>query len=621
MSRPFDPVLISAVRPRQLWRPWGVAAIVLVLGLAGILAHRQALDVALQESARRGDVTLRLAVESLQSRLERFERLPQLLAENEIITRLAGAPDTPEAVELANGHLKRIGRMIGASDVYFMDRAGLTRAASNFDTETSFIGGNFAFRPYFIDALKGGEGRFYALGTTSRKRGYYFGAPVWGEAGVMGVLVIKIDLDQIEESWRGGSDAIVVTSPEGVVFLSSRSDWLFRLIEPFTPDRRARMEATRRFADAGIAPLDLMRHNAPGGQLFLEIRDSAAPGRYIKRSEPMPTADWEVWVLVETGAAEREAKVIAATVVLALALAFVVLWQVRMRRARLRENLELEARTRAELEARVTERTSELATARDLLEEEVTERRATEMQLRKAQADLVQAGKMAALGQMSAALSHEFNQPLAAARNYADNALVLMDRGRPDEARGNMDRIIGLIDRMASISRHLRSFARKPGQKLGPVSLPEVVAAAQEIAGVRLRSAGVDLKVDLPPDLPPVQGGAVRLQQVLVNLLTNAADAVDGRDDRRLHLRATLEDGAVRLYLRDHGPGFAPGVIERIFDPFFSTKGVGKGLGLGLSISYNIVKDFGGNLTARNADDGGAIFTLDLPRADLAQAA
>jgi two-component system C4-dicarboxylate transport sensor histidine kinase DctB len=317
-------------------------------------------------------------------------------------------------------------------------------------------------------------------------------------------------------------------------------------------------------------------------------------------------------VLVDTAAAAREALVAALAVVLALALGALALWQVWMRRARLRERLLMQLRAQAELEARVIERTSELASARDLLQDEVAERRATEAQLRKAQADLVQAGKMAALGQMSAALSHEFNQPLAAARNYADNALTLMERGRADEARGNMERIIALIDRMAAIGKHLRAFARMPGQKLGPVHLPDVVQAALEIAGLRLRAAGADLIMDLRADLPPVQGGSVRLQQVLVNLLTNAADAIESSPDRRIHLGAQIIGDTLRLTLRDHGPGFAPGVVERIFDPFFSTKEVGKGLGLGLSISFNIIRDFGGRLMVRNHPEGGAEFIVEL---------
>lgn len=216
---------------------------------------------------------------------------------------------------------------------------------------------------------------------------------------------------------------------------------------------------------------------------------------------------------------------------------------------------------------------------------------------------------------MSAALSHELNQPLAATRTYADNAGILIGRGRIDEAREAVGRIASLVDRMASISRHLRNFARKPNQKLGPVPLDEAVRDTLEIVAWRLKAAGAELAVDLGPAVPVVHAGPVRLQQVLVNIITNAADAVEGLPDRRIELRARPDGERVRIAIADRGPGVPEAIAGRIFDPFFSTKGVGKGLGLGLSISYNIIKDFGGSLTVARRADGGTVATIVLDAA------
>jgi two-component system C4-dicarboxylate transport sensor histidine kinase DctB len=299
---------------------------------------------------------------------------------------------------------------------------------------------------------------------------------------------------------------------------------------------------------------------------------------------------------------------------LALGLAMMGFAVVIQRRARLRDSLRLQLAARSQLEQRVSERTYELAEVNMRLEAEVAERIVAEANLRQAQTDLVQAGKLAALGQMSAALSHEINQPLGAARTYADNALVLMDRDRLPEARHNLTRILSLIDKMSAISGHLRSFARAPHQKLRDVSVAEVIEAACEITKARLRAAKVKLVVDMAPDVPCVIGGPVRLQQVLVNLLTNAADAVEGMEDRRVEVVVRKTAAGVRISVRDYGGGVAPGLPERIFDPFFSTKGVGKGLGLGLSISYNIIRDFGGNLHLGMVDPG-AEFIIDLQAA------
>jgi two-component system C4-dicarboxylate transport sensor histidine kinase DctB len=213
---------------------------------------------------------------------------------------------------------------------------------------------------------------------------------------------------------------------------------------------------------------------------------------------------------------------------------------------------------------------------------------------------------------MSAALSHEINQPLAAARNYADSAAVLIDRGDTARARENVGQIVTLIDRMAAIARHLRSVARKPETPLKDISLSQAIDEALATVAPRLAAACATVTVAVPDDIPAVRCGPVRLQQVLVNVLSNAADAVDDRPDRRIEVAAKAGSGRVLLTVRDHGPGVAPAIADRIFDPFFTTKRVGSGLGLGLSISYNIMKDFGGDLRVANHPQGGAVFTVDL---------
>jgi two-component system, NtrC family, C4-dicarboxylate transport sensor histidine kinase DctB len=244
----------AQIAGRQRARQMSAAlAGVLIVLLAGFLAHDQALRVFLDDTARRGDTTLRLAVSTLSAQLERFERLPRLVGDQPIVRALANAPDDPARVAAANLYLRHIAITLGASDVYFMDADGTTRAASNFDQAASFVGGNFAFRPYFSDALNGESGRFFAVGTTSGKRGYYFGAPVRVNGETAGVVVVKIDLDAIEETWRGGDAEIVVTDPSSIVFLSSRPDWLFRALLAPDEEDLALTEATRRYADIPIS--------------------------------------------------------------------------------------------------------------------------------------------------------------------------------------------------------------------------------------------------------------------------------------------------------------------------------------------------------------------------------
>lgn len=580
---------------------WLLAAGAVLLVLA---VERIASRNALGEGQVRAETTLRQTVNALDSHLRRFEALPALLAQDDDVRALLASPQDAQRVQAMNRWLAETNALIESSDLYLIDLAGDTIAASNHARPDSFIGQNFSYRPYFTAARDGGSGRYFALGTTSGVRGYYFASPVRDAAGrVQGVLALKIGVDGIEAGWRARDYRILVTDPEGVVFMSTDPGWLYRGFLPLTADRLERLAVTRRYADATLDELQVAE-TASGGVALMRLADGAgAAHEYISAATPMPRAGWTVHVLLDTAPIRAQARLAVLAFTLLLLVGLLLAWTLVQRRARLAERLAIQAAARADLERQVAERTADLTRAND--------------DLHRMQADLVQAGKLAALGRMSAALSHEINQPLAAARNYADSADLLIDRGDLPRARENIGQILGLIDRMAAIARHLRSVARKPNEPLKAVNLAAVVQDALGIAQARLAAAGANVVLDLPPDLPQVQGGPVRLQQVIVNVLSNAADAVEGLADRRIKLSARAEGDEVILVIRDHGPGVAPAIADRIFDPFFTTKQVGSGLGLGLSISYNIMKDFEGDLRVANDPDGGAVFSLVLRRANV----
>lgn len=595
-----------------------------ILPIAAVLAILQGGAFAtrsyMEEASLQAGSALRLAVAALGGHLSRYEPLPALIADHDDIKALLQSPDDPALRAEANGYLEEINALLESSDIYVITPDGETIAASNYDQPATFVGQNFHYRPYFQEAVAGKQARFYALGTTSLKRGYYFSSPVTVEGKILGVIVFKVDIDSIEASWRGGEYKIFVADPEGIIFMTGSPEWLYSGILPLNKERLARTQASRRYAEAELKPLPVSESDDEGHRL-MTIATGGEAREYLVLSHYMPEADWTVNVLMDTASVRVQARTTLIALVLFLCLAGLAVAALMQRRARIVERLRLQEEARNELERRVEERTADLARVNRQIEMEIAERRLTEQELRKTQADLIQAGKLAGLGQMSAALSHEFNQPLAAAKTYADSAAMLIDRGRVAEARDNVSRISGLIDRMASISRHLRNFARKPNEKLGLVFLDEVVGDAMEIAATRLKAANAALSVDLGPERLAVRAGPVRLQQVLVNIISNAADAVEGRGDRRILLTARREDGRVVIAVRDHGPGVPAAIAERIFDPFFTTKGVGKGLGLGLSISYNIVKDFGGDLAVENREEGGAVFRIVLDAAEAAREA
>ncbi|MGC4391867.1 MULTISPECIES: sensor histidine kinase [unclassified Agrobacterium] len=566
------------------------------------------------EMSEQGRTTLRLAVSALGGLLNRYEPLPALIADHDDIEELVAHPKDAELRQRANVYLKSINTLLESSDIYIITLDGETIAASNYDGPTSFVGENFSYRPYFQDAAKGLQSRFFALGTTSHKRGYYFSAPILFNEEIKGVIVFKVDIEGIEASFGDGENRILVSDPEGIIFMTGTPQWLYSGLMPLTPERLARTETSRRYANATLKELPLKNGNFGSHQLMTIAQDDGER-EYMVLSQPMPDAGWTVSVLMDTGSLRTQVKTAMIAIILCLCLAAAVIAAMLQRRRRLRERLIHQAEAQAELERRVEERTADLARVNQEIEHEIAERRQTEKQLRRMQNDLVQAGKLAALGQMSAALSHEFNQPLAAAKNYAENASLLVERGRLEEVTENLRRISGLIDRMASISKHLRNFARKPNEKMAAVGLEAVLRDTLEIVGARLKAADAVLDVDLGPVQLAVKAGPVRLQQVLVNIISNAADAVEGREDRHIALQAVQHGQMVSIFIRDRGPGVPAAISERIFDPFFTTKGVGRGLGLGLSISYNIIKDFGGQLRVRNHEEGGAEFEIELPAA------
>jgi len=593
----------------------GLAAVVLALIVHGChVAGRSYM----REASEQAGTTLRLAVSALDGHLRRFEALPALIADHDDVEALIVDPGNPALRDATNLYLKEINALLKSSDIYVMTMDGMTIAASNFDSGTSFVGENFSYRPYFQEAAAGQQSRFYALGTTSAKRGYYFSSPIEIGGIIYGVIVFKVDIDGIEASWGDGDSRIVVSDPEGIIFMTGTPRWLYSSFWPLTPERLANSKASRRYSDAVLRELPVQRAQ-DGEHAMLSISEEGTDKEFLVLSQPMPEAGWTVAVLMDTASVRAQAQIATIVAVLLVCLAFLGGAILVQRRVRLAERIKLQAEAQENLERRVEERTADLARVNGQIKQEIAERRLTERRLRRTQADLIQAGKLAGLGQMSAALSHEFNQPLAATKTYADSAALLIERGRAGEASDNLRRISALIDRMASISRHLRNFARKPEEKLSVVSFDDVMRDTLEIVDARLRAADAVLTIEMDSPPPVVLAGAVRLQQVLVNIITNAADAIEGLEDRRIVVSATRsDDGRVVINVRDHGPGVPTAIRERIFDPFYTTKGVGKGLGLGLSISYNIVKDFGGSLSVTDHPQGGAVFTIELTSADAA---
>lgn len=563
----------------------------------------------LTRAGEQGQATLRLAVGGLQSALDRFEPLPGLIGERPLLAQVLTWPNDQGLITQLNESLRLTAEELGASDIYLMNTSGLTLAASNYQMEHSFIGRSFTFRPYFLQALEGGLGRFFALGTTSRQRGYFFGAPVRRDGDILGVVALKFTVDEFEAAWRGSQSDILVTDEAGVIFMASRSAWQLRTFGELEPQDRTQIIRTRQYPLDRLEPLNYVRDPLSDDLSLLRIEDGNFGAYYVASDILMEDVGWRATILSPAG--PRELSALMMFVLSAVVLGWLITTLIQ-RRARLRADQEAQRQLQDLLERKVAERTADLDDANASLRTEVDERKAAEQRLRKTQKELVQAGKLAALGQMSAALSHEINQPLAAVKSYADNAATFLDRDRPDEARENVNRISQMADRMAAISGHLRNFARRPQESVGPVEVLHAINDALALMDARFKSSGTDIVYQKPTEPIWVIGGQLRLQQVIINLLNNAVDAMESSAQRVVEIDIERTDERVQICVRDKGTGLSDDMLAQVFDPFFTTKSPGKGLGLGLSISYNILEDFGGHLRARNRETGGAEFSIEL---------
>ncbi|GBC54685.1 signal transduction histidine kinase regulating C4-dicarboxylate transport system [Stutzerimonas stutzeri] len=542
--------------------------------------------------------TLDLYVANLLGTLNRYEVLPRILGDLPAL-RAVLQQDSPQVRDNANRLLKRLRNQTGADVIYLMATDGDTLAASNWDEEDSFVDRNFAFRPYFRQAMEGRLGRFFGLGTTSGKRGYYFGAAVRDGDQVLGVLVVKVDLDHTETLWGSTPEQLLVTDNFGVVILTSRPDWRFRATRGLGVDEREQIAFDQPYPT--LYPQDLT----------LNI------DAWLIQSRELKETGWTVRILAPVSLVERPVRTVVAIGAATLLALLLWLGLLMQRRRHFLERLALDSQARQQLEQRVLERTRDLEALNSRLKVEVLEREQAQQELVRAQDELLQAGKLSALGTMSASISHELNQPLAAIRSYADNARVLLDHERVDEARDNLRLISELIARMASIIAHLRAFARRDQHAPERVALQPALDDALALLAKRRQAMGVELIRDLPEATLWVQAGETRLRQILANLLANALDALGERPQpRRIWLRAELEGDGVLLTLRDNGPGFSAEALQRAREPFFTTKTSAQGLGLGLAICDTLTRALGGELRMSNHAEGGAQLGLFLRSAE-----
>jgi two-component system C4-dicarboxylate transport sensor histidine kinase DctB len=469
---------------------------------------------------------------------------------------------------------------LGAGSIFLLDSRGRIVAASDEAAREAYEG---EFDTIAFDPTSGTV--FSIIEKDDGSYSFHYARRVMQDDKLLGIVVVTVPLALHEEGWRRFGSKVVLTDSDDRVLLASEPNWrhqtLSNLLAPGADGSRvqqALQEARRSF----------------GAPSYVYIAGTP----YLSAEVPAGFRNWRLTYFETLEGVRARVNAILSLIIMVLALLLALGFYLLTRR------------TRAE-SRRIQRESDELRILNRRLSSEIVARQRVERNLKEAEQSLEQASKLAALGQMSAAVSHELNQPLAAMKTSLAGARLLLNRRRPEEALSSFQRIYDLIERMGGITRQLKSYARKGDVDIEPVDLRQSVRAALTMMAPQLGKMAVRILTTLPSEPAIVQADPLRLEQIIVNLLRNALDAVRHRDDREIKI-LLVQGEQIMLSIEDNGGGLKD--PDKLFEPFYTTKKPGEGLGLGLAISAGFAAELGGRLVARNAHDGGAVFELLLPR-------
>ncbi len=576
-------------------------AVLLTFLLLGImLSSREFVERQIRDDSQR---LLATHKQSINNTIERLRHLPISAARDKDVIALLETAYKRDYEKVAassaatNFYLESIAKAANASLFYVIDVFGNTIASSNWRLETSLVNKSFSYRPYFKDSINGREAKYFAIGTSTNEAGYYFAQPVMGNTGVIGIVVVKTELESLQAQWAEGGDNLILFDEQDVSVLASSQLWRFRTLSNELPDNLSTLRDENKYAGKDLAPLK------PNIDITSDsIRLDGT--HYLVSQTLLPERGWRLWHLESSQRVNTATWLAGLASLLLLGLSAVLYLY---RRENIRKNKLREAARDAENMRQLNQQ----------LETEIAERKQAQHELETTQAELMQAGKLAALGQMSAAIVHEVNQPLAAIRTFGASAKLLLRRGDTNAVATNLEEINSLTERLATITTELKIFARKPGVSRNRLCLQECIHSVLNIFNSTLIEESVNIVLNLPDTPVYTLGSSIRLEQVISNLLSNAKDATKLRaNNREIKLHLFVDTDEVVLRVSDNGEGLDHHTIQHLFDPFFTTKPSGEGVGLGLAISYGIVQEMGGVIRVQNNAEGGALFSLRLPLAD-----
>ncbi|SFI68101.1 sensor histidine kinase [Celeribacter neptunius] len=524
----------------------------------------------------RAEVRQALYAGNLMSELQRNSIVPTLLSRDPVLVGALTSNDFQQTSQ----HLISYVEEIGAAGITLLDESGRVVGA----TDRALLGTNNRQSPNFVDALRSNDTIFKAMQLDNGAYEFSYSRRIDVNGALAGVIVVKVDLARFEKSWAGISDAVIVVNSEGNIILSTEPRWRSKL--------EAEALATR------DAPTAIERAFQLTTDWSTHPNDAYLGGEAVMRLESrIPFRGWRMISFTTYASVRERVNGFLALEIMGFAILLSGAFYLTSRRAVSRAGL-------------FQRESAELRQLNAALQREIAERKRAEKSLEVAEQTLAQSSKLAVLGEMSAAVSHELNQPLAAMKTYLAGARLLIKRKRSEEALASFGRIDDLIERMGAITKQLKSYARKGSDHLQQIDLRDCVASALSMMEPQFKQGSVEIIRTLPPEPVVVDGDRVRLEQVLVNLLRNAFDASNASDEPQIEIIVAGGTQA-SVTVRDNGSGIKD--LETLFEPFYTTKAPGDGVGLGLAISSGIVAELGGRLMARNRPTGGAAFEMILP--------
>lgn len=545
---------------------------------------------------------------TLYSTIDQYYILPYMLSMDNIIKQSMDQPDD-NISESLNKHVEYFNTQLKTAAIFILNAQGKTIASSNWRQPGSYVGQDYSYRPYYKQAMMGLNGRFYGIGSTTNTPGFFLSTGIKREGKIVGVVVVKISLNDIENVWAEGPENIIVSDEHSIIFLSSKSQWRMRTLEPLPSQIKEKLQLTRQYSLSNILPADYYPCFTFNEFIFLKEKANqfCLLPRFYTQQISIPEFNWKMTIIVPL---DNFYWTWAISLVITLILYLLVLVIIKYWRMRSHAQ-QLLTQANETLELQVKERTYALESMNQKLLQEMKERSQAEHIIQLTRSELAESNKLAALGQMATEIAHEQNQPLAAIHALTDNARTMLAKKMYSQTDQNLKYIISVIERMTQLMSELKTFASRHRVPKGSADVIKVMYSAVALLNHSMEKNNLERRIKAPSSPLFVGCDELGLEQIFSNLITNALDAMEDQQRKRLDISIYKEDHKVIITLKDNGCGFSPQIIERIFEAFFTTKR--RGIGLGLAIVSEIVRNSNGTIHASNHPEGGAMITLSWP--------